>query len=106
MELLHLALIQMMLIFILILIFQFLNLENTGITLFALLNGDDIHATFNQLQENYPYPIIAEFYLYSFIMLFITAVLNIFIFIIEDAYHLSKAVNFHIIFSFDSSQKE
>eukprot|EP01129_Flabellula_baltica_P014701 TRINITY_DN7116_c0_g1_i1.p1 TRINITY_DN7116_c0_g1~~TRINITY_DN7116_c0_g1_i1.p1 ORF type:complete len:602 (+),score=105.47 TRINITY_DN7116_c0_g1_i1:39-1808(+) len=71
---------------------SFVDMENTGITLFALLNGDDIHATFDALIAEYPYPTLAEIYLYSFIMLFITAVLNIFIFIIEDAYHLSKAL--------------
>jgi len=48
--------------------------------------------TFEQLNENYPYPIVPTIYLYSFIALFITAILNIFIFIIEDSYHAAKYV--------------
>jgi len=69
---------------------RFVNLTNTLITLFALLNGDDIHATFNVLNDFYPFPVFAQIYLYSFVVLFITAILNIFIFIIEDAYHAGK----------------
>jgi hypothetical protein len=49
-------------------------------------------AAFEQLNENYPYPIVPTIYLYSFIALFITAILNIFIFIIEDSYHAAKYV--------------
>jgi len=69
---------------------RFEDLNNTAITLFALLNGDDIRDAFEQLNENYPYPIVPTIYLYSFIALFITAILNIFIFIIEDSYHAAK----------------
>ena len=28
--------------------------DDAGVSLFSLLNGDDIHATFNELEENYP----------------------------------------------------
>jgi hypothetical protein len=49
-------------------------------------------AAFQQLNENYPYPIVSTIYLYSFVALFITAILNIFIFIIEDSYHAAKFV--------------
>lgn len=58
------------------------------VSLFALLNGDDIHAIFLDLEHNYPWVIVTRAYLYTFILLFITAVLNVFIFIIEDGYHL------------------
>eukprot|EP01130_Rhizamoeba_saxonica_P016166 TRINITY_DN7417_c0_g1_i3.p1 TRINITY_DN7417_c0_g1~~TRINITY_DN7417_c0_g1_i3.p1 ORF type:complete len:493 (+),score=59.90 TRINITY_DN7417_c0_g1_i3:36-1481(+) len=71
---------------------NFLNFDETGVTLFSLLNGDDIHATFSDL-NNYPYPLFGRLYLYTFISLFITVVLNIFIFIIETAYDLAKAVS-------------
>lgn len=69
---------------------RFEDLNNTAITLFALLNGDDIRSAFEQLNDNYPYRIVPTIYLYSFIALFITAILNIFIFIIEDSYHAAK----------------
>jgi len=69
---------------------RFKDLNFTSITLFALLNGDDIRDSFEQLNQNYPYPLVPTIYLYSFIALFITAILNIFIFIIEDSYHAAK----------------
>lgn len=41
---------------------------------------------------SYPMPWVSRIYLYTFALLTITAVLNIFIYIIEDAYHLAKVV--------------
>lgn len=69
---------------------NFSSLDKSAISLFALLNGDDIHATFGRIQAYYPYPIVGEAYLFIFIIMFITLVLNIFLFIIEDAYHAAK----------------
>jgi hypothetical protein len=40
----------------------------------------------------YPYPAIAQIYLFTFIALFITAILNIFIFIIEDSFRAARIV--------------
>lgn len=71
---------------------NFQDMDTTAATLFALINGDDVHATFNNLNDVYPFAPFARFYLYAFILLFITAVLNLFIFIIEDAYHLAKVL--------------
>ncbi len=48
----------------------------------------------------YPHLIISRVYLYTFIALFITAVLNIFIFIIEDAFKAAKIVRILFIFLF------
>src|SRR5689334_6297227 len=76
---------------------QFKDLMFTSITLFALLNGDDIRATFQDLGENYPYPIVPVVYLYTFIAFFITVILNIFISIIEDAYHSAKFVSLALL---------
>lgn len=60
-------------------------------TLFALLTGDDIHDTFKDIIEGgYPLPIVSRIYIFSFCIIFITTVLNVFIFIIEDAYQSSK----------------
>lgn len=60
-------------------------------TLFALLTGDDIHDTFNDIVKGgYPLPLVSRIYIFSFCIIFITTVLNVFIFIIEDAYQSSK----------------
>lgn len=68
---------------------NFSTLDKAAVTLFALLNGDVIHDVFEEL---YPYhPILSRIYLYTFISLFIYAVLNIFIAIIEDAFFAAKA---------------
>lgn len=56
------------------------------VTLFALLNGDDIHSVFDDLRHNYAWIWITRLYLFTFILLFITAVLNVFIFMVEDGY--------------------
>lgn len=64
----------------------FASIDTTTTTLFALINGDDTHAIFGNLRENYPYPKLAQAYLFAFDMLFITLVLNVFLYIIEDAY--------------------
>lgn len=64
----------------------FESIDRTAVTLFALINGDDTHAIFRDLWENYPYPKLSQAYLFSFDLLFITLVLNVFLYIIEDAY--------------------
>ena len=56
-----------------------------------MLTGDDIHDTFKDLVENsYPVPWVSRVYIYIFVIMFITTVLNVFIFIIEDAYVMAK----------------
>jgi hypothetical protein len=80
------------------------------VTLFALLNGDDIMgkrtymdislclsidvvaATFSDLGANYPYLIISRVYLYTFVATQVVCVLNVFIFIVEDAFKAAKSV--------------
>jgi mucolipin 3 len=69
---------------------RFESLDQSAISLFALLNGDDVHATFLDLGPRFPYKVFTNLYLFTFCMLFITAILNIFIFIIEDSYHAAK----------------
>jgi hypothetical protein len=64
------------------------------VTLFALLNGDSILTIFDDLAAKYPYPLLTRVYLFVFVVLFITAILNTFIFIIEDAYHSAKRWGF------------
>ena len=73
-----------------------MDFDSTMVSLFALLNGDDIHATFNDVKgHSYPLPFVSRLYLYTFVTFFITSVLNVFIFIIEDAYHTAKQVLSH-----------
>ena len=42
------------------------------------------------MDASYPVPWVSRVYIYSFVTIFITTVLNVFIFIIEDAYVLAK----------------
>lgn len=65
-------------------------MDATAVTLFSLINGDGVHATFEELYSEHKF--ISRLYLYSFISLFIYAVLNIFIVIIEDAFSSCKEV--------------
>eukprot|EP01129_Flabellula_baltica_P015344 TRINITY_DN770_c0_g3_i1.p1 TRINITY_DN770_c0_g3~~TRINITY_DN770_c0_g3_i1.p1 ORF type:complete len:459 (+),score=87.49 TRINITY_DN770_c0_g3_i1:497-1873(+) len=69
---------------------NFESFTATWITLFALINGDDMHGIFDEVHETYPVPYIGRIYLFIFITLFIAAILNLFIFIIEDSYHVAK----------------
>eukprot|EP01119_Soliformovum_irregulare_P022421 TRINITY_DN7664_c0_g3_i2.p2 TRINITY_DN7664_c0_g3~~TRINITY_DN7664_c0_g3_i2.p2 ORF type:complete len:265 (-),score=106.59 TRINITY_DN7664_c0_g3_i2:46-840(-) len=71
----------------------FTDLGTSMISLFGLLNGDNIVYTFTDLNANFDNTFVNEIYLYSFIILFICAILNIFIFIIEDAFHIAKRWN-------------
>ena len=67
---------------------NFQNMDSATVTLFSLLNGDSISDIFYELYVINP--IISRVYIISFITLFIYAVLNIFIAIVEDAF-ASKA---------------
>ena len=69
---------------------RFSSLDKTAVSLFALLNGDDIHDTFRDLDDHYPYSIVSRTYLYTFVAFFITSILNLFIFLIEDSFLAAK----------------
>jgi hypothetical protein len=70
---------------------KFATLDDASVTLFALLTGDDIHQTFKDIVDaSYPVPWVSRVYIYTFVIIFITTVLNVCIFIIEDAYVLAK----------------
>ena len=68
---------------------RFADFAESMITLFALLNGDEIRSTFMDL--NQPYPLVSAVYLYSFVCLFIYVVLNVFIAIVEESFFASRA---------------
>eukprot|EP01113_Clastostelium_recurvatum_P033390 TRINITY_DN4403_c0_g1_i4.p1 TRINITY_DN4403_c0_g1~~TRINITY_DN4403_c0_g1_i4.p1 ORF type:complete len:683 (-),score=113.82 TRINITY_DN4403_c0_g1_i4:35-2083(-) len=72
---------------------RFMTLSDTCETLFYLLNGDEIHATFAELNADYPIPVLPSIFLYSFVGLWIFIILNVFIFIIEAAYDSTKKEN-------------
>jgi hypothetical protein len=77
----------------------FASMDDASVTLFALLNGDDIHNIFEELSSFFP--VLSRIYLYTFISLFIYAVLNIFIAIVEDAFFASKAFSMKPANQFD-----
>lgn len=63
---------------------RFGDLQQSVVTLFAVLNGDVIRETFMALiPEN---PVVGQLFLYSFICLFIYVVLNVLIAILEEAF--------------------
>lgn len=63
------------------------------VTLFALINGDVVHSGFEDLAKDQTLFMLSRIYMYTFVILFITAVRNVFLFIIQDGYHLAKAVS-------------
>jgi hypothetical protein len=70
---------------------QFRSLASTSECLFALINGDDMYATFSIM--SFKSPMLwwySRIYLYSFISLYIYVVINVFISILADAYETIK----------------
>mmetsp|Transcript_6106 Transcript_6106/g.7389 ORF Transcript_6106/g.7389 Transcript_6106/m.7389 type:complete len:196 (-) Transcript_6106:206-793(-) len=68
---------------------KFQSFSVSLITLFALLNGDEIRATLMDLL--YEHAFIAQVYVYSFVCLFIYVVLNVFIAIVEESFFATRA---------------
>ncbi|XP_076789453.1 mucolipin-2 isoform X2 [Arvicanthis niloticus] len=69
----------------------FENLNIVAECLFSLVNGDDMFATFAQIQQKSILVwLFSRLYLYSFISLFIYMVLSLFIALITDSYHTIK----------------
>eukprot|EP00163_Fabomonas_tropica_P029839 TRINITY_DN6559_c0_g1_i3.p1 TRINITY_DN6559_c0_g1~~TRINITY_DN6559_c0_g1_i3.p1 ORF type:complete len:447 (+),score=103.97 TRINITY_DN6559_c0_g1_i3:170-1510(+) len=58
-------------------------------TLFSVLNGDEIRATFLSLNRC-PYPALGQTFVYTFTVLFMSTIFNVFIFLVEDSYHAAK----------------
>ena len=71
--------------------FKFQTLARTSECLFALMNGDDVFATFAYLQHSSLFVWwFSRLYLYIFVMLFIYIVLSLFIAILMDSYETIK----------------
>eukprot|EP00054_Salpingoeca_dolichothecata_P023463 m.156422 g.156422 ORF g.156422 m.156422 type:complete len:416 (+) comp24688_c0_seq9:1288-2535(+) len=68
------------------------DLFKTTTTLFALLNGDSILLAFQTVQQftDTGYQALAQIYLYTFCIVFITTILNVFIFIIEAGFNAAR----------------
>eukprot|EP00045_Choanoeca_perplexa_P009148 m.87338 g.87338 ORF g.87338 m.87338 type:complete len:678 (-) comp14772_c0_seq1:92-2125(-) len=64
------------------------DIFKTSRTLFSVLNGDSVLLVFQELHENADtgYVIFAQIYVYSFCVLYIVIVCNVFIFIVESGY--------------------
>lgn len=80
----------------LILVFplQFVALNTVSECLFSLVNGDDMFATFAQIQQkSIMVWLFSRLYLYSFISLFIYMILSLFIALITDSYDTIKVSN-------------
>lgn len=67
---------------------RFESTYRSSYTLFSLLNGDAVFDSFTDLSSISP--ILGSIFCYSFCIVFITIVLNIFISIIEEAYVVTK----------------
>eukprot|EP00127_Corallochytrium_limacisporum_P000121 Clim_evm4s5 gene=Clim_evmTU4s5 len=76
---------------------DFGSLTDSSITLFALLHGDSILEVFRNLAdvEGDPFQVwLGRTFLLTFCTFFITMVLNVFIFIVEDGYQMAKDAEF------------
>ncbi|XP_013370003.1 PREDICTED: mucolipin-2 isoform X3 [Chinchilla lanigera] len=70
---------------------KFENLNIVAECLFSLVNGDDMFATFAQIQQKSTLVwLFSRLYLYSFISLFIYMILSLFIALITDSYDTIK----------------
>eukprot|EP00898_Chlorokybus_atmophyticus_P008821 jgi/Chlat1/8940/Chrsp94S08249 len=67
----------------------FIDFGSAAVTLFCIANGDNIHDTFDQMSDGNR--LIARLFVSTFVIFFIYAVLNVFIFVIEDAVQSTKA---------------
>ncbi|XP_036746213.2 mucolipin-3 [Manis pentadactyla] len=75
---------------------KFRSLNIVSECLFSLINGDDMFATFaNMQQKSYLVWLFSRIYLYSFISLFIYMVLSLFIALITDTYETIKHYQQH-----------
>ena len=74
---------------------KFETLSSTYEALFSLINGDDMYATFANIETESTYIwLFSQVYLISFISLFIYMVLSLFIALIIDGYETVKVDHF------------
>lgn len=74
-------------------LFQFRTIFSTSECLFSLINGDEIYGTLSMVNlDEHPSMIywFSRAYIYSFVIMFIFAVANLFIAVINDSYEAIK----------------
>eukprot|EP01061_Rhynchopus_euleeides_P028677 TRINITY_DN4678_c1_g2_i1.p1 TRINITY_DN4678_c1_g2~~TRINITY_DN4678_c1_g2_i1.p1 ORF type:complete len:706 (+),score=276.81 TRINITY_DN4678_c1_g2_i1:107-2224(+) len=71
---------------------RFGTLDDSFVVLFSLMNGDIVDETFASIffEDSLFLKVFSRMYMYSFVALFIYAILNILLVILEDAYFLVK----------------
>ena len=69
---------------------RFGSMDQVAVALFCIANGDELHATFEDLRVTFPWQVVAQIYMYTFLVLFIFGVLNIIIFVVDDAFDAAK----------------
>jgi hypothetical protein len=72
---------------------RFASVDLAAVSLFALMNGDDVHASFDEMTASYPYVWLSRLFMYLYVLLAVCLLLNVFIFLTEDAYHEAKVVD-------------
>lgn len=72
---------------------RFATVDLAAVSLFALMTGDDVHATFDEMTASFPYILLSRIFLYLYVILSICLLLNVFIFLTEDAFHEAKVVD-------------
>lgn len=70
---------------------DFSTVDNTASTLFALLKGDLIKDIFEDLNNRIYFKTFGRIFLFSFVLLFISVVLKLFIRMMEDSYTFAKS---------------
>jgi hypothetical protein len=76
---------------------RFASIDLAAVSLFALMTGDDVHATFDEATSSYPYLWLSRIFLYLYVLLSICMLLNVFIFLVEDAFHEAKVVDRKVV---------
>jgi hypothetical protein len=82
---------------------KFESLSSTSDAMFSLINGDDMYATFTNLEtESFYIWLFSQIYLLSFISLFIYVVLSLSITLIIDGYETVKVRKFVLVLNWNS----
>lgn len=84
---------------------RFASVSEAAVSLISLLFGDDVHLTFNEMTDELPPNWIwfGHVFLYCWLFLAICAILNVAIFLIEDAFLTARQQNQRVEKSIDIS---
>ena len=78
--------------------YKFSDFDTSFYTLFSMLNGDDLWNTYTGMSEhdNYPVFVFSQIFITTFLILFIYAVLNLFVSLIIQSYDESRRQHPHL----------